>query len=255
MAMTPSFPPCGRRHGAPRCPPALRCAAPTRFPQPLPSASSDTATLSSRDRDSPALRAAIPRQDPTPQVGFGTLQPAPLRALPTAPALRSFRVAFAQQHPGGSFCFPRCWHRREGVSTRRGTPSDGHNARQPPALRLGREPRGFLGCARSRGMEQSVVSSFPGLGAKPELGGCAVHGDGTGRGRERTVLRALPSAAPPGPSRGAEPLPRACGAGKGWGAGRGGHAYFTARSAPRCVTPAPPPPRGFGPGFGGSVWG
>ena len=207
------------------------------------------------DRDSPALRAAIPRQDPTPRVGFGTLQPAPLRALPTAPALRSFRVAFAQQHPGGSFCFPRCWHRREGVSTRRGTPSDGHNARQPPALRLGREPRGFLGCARSRGMEQSVVSSFPGLGAKPELGGCAVHGDGTGRGRERTVLRALPSAAPPGPSRGAEPLPRACGAGKGWGAGRGGHAYFTARSAPRCVTPAPPPPRGFGPGFGGSVWG
>lgn len=126
----------------------------------------------------------------------------------------------------------------------------------PCGWAVSREDFWGVRAARSRGMEQSVVSSFPGLGAKPELGGCAVHGDGTGRGRERTVLRALPSAAPPGRAEARSRfLVRACGAGTGWGAGRGGHAYFTARSAPRCVTPAPPPPRGFGPGFGGSVWG
>lgn len=93
----------------------------------------------------------------------------------------------------------------------------------PCGWAVSREDFWGVRAARSRGMEQSVVSSFPGLGAKPELGGCAVHGDGTGRGRERTVLRALPSAAPPGPSRGAEPLPRACvrgGEGVGGRAGR-----------------------------------
>lgn len=73
--------------------------------------------------------------------------------------------------------------------------------------------------ARSRGMEQSVVSSFPGLGAKPELGGCAVHGDGTGRGRERTVLRALPSAAPPGRAEARSRFLVRAGRGRGGGPG------------------------------------
>uniref|UniRef100_A0A669PVU4 Deoxyribodipyrimidine photo-lyase n=2 Tax=Phasianus colchicus TaxID=9054 RepID=A0A669PVU4_PHACC len=171
--------------------------------------------LSSRDRDSPALCAAMSRQDPMPRAGFSTLQPAPLQALPTTPELRGFRVAFAQQHPGESFCFPRCWHRR-------GFPP---NAALPA---MGTTPDSHLPCGRAasggerwefrgRGMEHRAVSSFPRLGAKPVLGGCAVRGDATSGGS--TMLRALPNAAPPVPSRGAEPLPRACGAGKGWGGG------------------------------------
>ncbi|XP_040534599.1 deoxyribodipyrimidine photo-lyase isoform X2 [Gallus gallus] len=96
MAMTPRFPPCGRRHGAPQ-----PCAAlpPRVSHSPYPAPARTQRRSAAGTGTAPALRAAIPRQDPTPRVGFGTLQPAPLRALPTAPALRSFRVAFAQQHP------------------------------------------------------------------------------------------------------------------------------------------------------------